>query len=113
MWSAPAQRSKEGDAIKRGGLARSDEELRWLSELIQRQPKGKTLMQPFYTDDRLLDWDLEVAFRTNWLLAGHGSRIATPGDYFLYEIAGEQLIIARAASGPGARGGGADLSLSG
>ncbi len=77
----------------------SEDELRFMADLIQRQPKGQTLLQPFYCDPRVLEWDLEVALRSGWLLAGHASRIREPGDYFVYEIAGEQLIVVRGDEG--------------
>ena len=72
---------------------------RWLAALIEQQPKGHTLLQPFYTDPRMLDWDVEVVFSRNWLLAGHTSRIPEPGDYFIYELAGEELIVVRGDAG--------------
>ena len=43
--------------------AASEDELRFMADLIQRQPKGQTLLQPFYCDPRVLEWDLEVALR--------------------------------------------------
>ncbi|MFN0198475.1 MAG: aromatic ring-hydroxylating oxygenase subunit alpha [Planctomycetaceae bacterium] len=56
---------------------------------------GYTLDQPFYTDVGIFELDLEQIFWRHWLLAGHVSRIPHPGDYFLYEIAGESIIVVR------------------
>lgn len=38
-------------------------------------------------------------FRRQWLFVDHASRIPAPGDYFLYEIAGESIILLRDREG--------------
>lgn len=67
----------------------------WVSAAAARWQNGYTLDQPFYTDPAIFRMDLERVFWRHWLLAGHVSRIPDPGDYFLYEIAGESIIVVR------------------
>lgn len=66
-----------------------------LEELIAGHQPGFTLPQPFYTDPAIFERDLERIFFRHWLLAGHVAQLPEPGSYFLYEIAGESIIITR------------------
>lgn len=66
-----------------------------LLALIQRQRSGYSLEQPFYLDPAIFHLDMERVYLRQWLFAGHSSRIPHPGDYFLYNIAGESIIIIR------------------
>jgi Rieske 2Fe-2S family protein len=71
----------------------------YISDLIAARATGWTLQREFYTDAEILNVDLERVFRPAWLYAGHSSRIPRSGDYFLYEVAGESIIIVRAQDG--------------
>jgi Rieske 2Fe-2S family protein len=66
-----------------------------IANLIARQPSGRSLLQEFYSDPAIYARDLERIHLRQWLCVGHESRIPNPGDYFLYEIAGESLIVVR------------------
>ncbi|MCI0537052.1 MAG: aromatic ring-hydroxylating dioxygenase subunit alpha [Verrucomicrobiales bacterium] len=66
-----------------------------IGELIAAHRPGWTLQQPFYTDPAIFDLELEKIFLRSWLFAGHVSQIPRRGDYFLYEIARESMIIIR------------------
>jgi len=66
-----------------------------LAELIGRQPAGRSLLQEFYSDPAIFARDIEQIHLRQWLCVGHENRIPDPGDYFLYELAGESLIIVR------------------
>ncbi|MDH3690411.1 MAG: aromatic ring-hydroxylating dioxygenase subunit alpha [Gammaproteobacteria bacterium] len=70
-----------------------------ISELIERQEPGHTLEQPFYIDNEIFQRDLECIVNRQWLFVDHVSRVSNPGDYFLYEIAGESIIVVRAEDG--------------
>lgn len=70
-----------------------------LSTLIDRQKPGFALEQPFYTDPRLFELDLERIVGRQWLFVDHVSRIPAAGDYLLYEVAGESIIVVRDADG--------------
>ena len=71
----------------------------WIAELVARQPEGCALLQEFYSDPAIYERDIERIFMRRWLLVGHESRAAAPGDWFLFEFAGESVIIVRGKDG--------------
>lgn len=71
----------------------------YVSDLIRKFRPGWSIPQPFYNDERVFARDVERIFFREWLLIDHASRIPRPGDYFLFEIAGESLIIIRGKDG--------------
>jgi Rieske 2Fe-2S family protein len=66
-----------------------------IAQLVARQPPDHCLEQAFYTDPEIFEADIERLFIRQWLCAGHESGAPRPGDYFLYEMAGESIIIVR------------------
>ena len=70
-----------------------------VESLIARQRPGFTLDQPFYTHPDIFARDFERIISRKWLFADHVSRIPNPGDYFLYEVAGESIIVLRDGEG--------------
>ena len=66
-----------------------------LSHLIDDQPEGFSLQQEFYRDEGIYRRELDRLFLKSWLYAGHVSQIPETGDYFLYELADESVIIIR------------------
>ena len=66
-----------------------------IAALIDRQPAGHSLLRDFYTGEAVFRHDIERIFMRHWLLAGHASSAPDPGDYFLYEMAEESVIIMR------------------
>ena len=63
--------------------------------LIAEQTSGFTLRQAFYTDEAIFEREVGRIFLKSWLYVGHQSQIPRKGDYFLFEIAGESLILVR------------------
>src|SRR5439155_9580839 len=59
------------------------------------QAGAKTLPQRYFVSPDILAEELQKIFSTKWLLVGHQSQLAEPGDYFLAEVAGESLIVAK------------------
>jgi Rieske 2Fe-2S family protein len=59
------------------------------------QPGAKTLSQRYFVSPEIFAEELQNIFATNWVLAGHQRQLAEPGDYFLAEVAGESLIVAK------------------
>ena len=55
--------------------------------------------QAFYNDPAVYARDIERIFFHDWMLIDHASRIPRPGDYFLFEIAGESIIVVRGKDG--------------
>jgi Rieske 2Fe-2S family protein len=70
-----------------------------IEKLVALQRPGYTLDRAFYTEPAIFERDVERIFLRQWLLAGHVSRIPSPGDYFLFEVAGESLIVIRGRDG--------------
>lgn len=68
-------------------------------ELVDNQRERYALSREFYTDPDIYQRDIERIFLKSWLYAGHHSEIPNPGDWFLFEFAGESLIIARTMEG--------------
>ena len=66
-----------------------------LQASIARQQPGFSLEQRFYVDPAIFALDMERVYLRQWLFAGHCSRIPDAGDYFLYGIAGESIIVIR------------------
>src|SRR5438552_19168429 len=56
---------------------------------------AKTLEQKYFVLPDILAQELQKIFATKWVLVGHQSQLAEPGDYFLAEVAGESLIVAK------------------
>jgi Rieske 2Fe-2S family protein len=42
---------------------------------------------------------MDFIWRSGWLFAGHSCQIPKPGEYFLYEVDGDSLIIVRGNDG--------------
>ncbi len=66
-----------------------------LRELIDRYRPGFSLERPFYTDSALYQRDLQKVWNANWLWVGHVSQIPESGDYFLFEVGNESIIVVR------------------
>lgn len=70
-----------------------------LNQLIDRQKKGYALENDFYAGPDIYQRDIERIFMRVWLYTGHQSEIPNPGDFFLYEMAGESVIISHGVDG--------------
>ena len=65
------------------------------ASLISTRRAGWSLERSFYTDAGVFARDLERVFMRQWLFAGHISQAPNLGDYFLFEMGNESLIIIR------------------
>lgn len=60
-------------------------------------PAGATTLPArFYTSPRLFERELDLFFRSNWVLAGRAEEIPRKGDFFLRDLAGDSIIVTRA-----------------
>ena len=66
-----------------------------VSGLIAARKPGFALDRAFYCDPAVYARDMERVFMREWLYAGHASQIPEPGDYFLFDVAGESVIVVR------------------
>ena len=83
-----------GPAVQASNL-RDDAMAGELGRLIERQQPGYALEQPFYCDPDIFRLEQEKVFLKHWLYVGHQSQIPNPGEYFVFEIAQESVIVVR------------------
>jgi len=70
-----------------------------IAALVDAQPARTSLEQAFYTDNEIYRRDVEEVFLKSWIYAGHLSEIPAAGDWFLFEMAGESVVIVHAGNG--------------
>jgi Rieske 2Fe-2S family protein len=70
-----------------------------IADLIDGQRAGHSLQQGFYRDQNVFDREIDRIFLKAWHYACHISRLPEPGDYLLFEMAGESIIIVRTGDG--------------
>jgi len=56
---------------------------------------GYSLQRQFYCDDEVFQADMDHVIGRKWLVAGHVDRVRNRGDYFLFKIGQESIIIVR------------------
>ncbi len=66
-----------------------------ITDLVNRQRPGHSLQQGFYRDQNVYDREIDRIFLKAWHYACHVSQIPEVGDYLLFEMAGESVIIVR------------------
>ena len=66
-----------------------------IKSLINEQKINHTLDQSFYINETIFKLDLENFFFKQWIFIGHISRIPNVGDFFLFNIDNESIIIIR------------------
>ena len=67
----------------------------YLKKLIHKQKLNFSLDQEFYVNQHVFDLDIKNIFSKQWVFVGHISRILNHGDYFLFNIGKESIIIVR------------------
>ncbi|MEY2549477.1 MAG: glycine betaine catabolism [Verrucomicrobiota bacterium] len=55
--------------------------------------RAKTLPQRYFVAPEVFEEEQEKIFARQWVLVGHQSEVAKPGDFFVAEVAGESLIV--------------------
>mgnify|MGYP001202971385 CR=1 FL=1 len=56
---------------------------------------GFSMEQKFYVDPNIFQADLEKIAYVDWLFVDHDSRVPNPGDYFVFNIGKESIIVTR------------------
>lgn len=56
---------------------------------------AKTLPQKYFVSPQVFEEEQEKIFARHWVLVGHQTEIAQPGDYFVREVTGESVIVVR------------------
>ena len=70
-----------------------------VEELIARQKPGFTLEQPFYRDAGIFRRDMAKIVSRLWLYVAHVSEIPERGDFLLYRIGEESIVVVRGRDG--------------
>jgi len=68
---------------------------RFVQELINNYKPGFSLEQAFYTNNEVFVAEWDFIFKKHWLYAGNTAQIPKPGDYFLYHLQNDSIIIIR------------------
>lgn len=66
-----------------------------INNLLQQHQKGWSLQGPFYTDEKVLECEMNAIWKYNWLFAGFACEIPAAGDFFTYSIINQSVIIIR------------------
>jgi Rieske 2Fe-2S family protein len=66
-----------------------------LDDVICEYQPGLTLPQSFYTDAAIFERDMERVFRQHWIFAGLETQIPNPGDYQMYTLGQDEIILVR------------------
>jgi phenylpropionate dioxygenase-like ring-hydroxylating dioxygenase large terminal subunit len=70
-----------------------------IKELLSNYKTGYSLAQPFYTSPAVFDAEWNYIWKNNWLHAGNTAQIPKPGDYFIYQLQKDAVIIIRGNNG--------------
>jgi Rieske 2Fe-2S family protein len=68
-------------------------------ELLSLYQPGHSLPRALYLDPEIYQRELDAIWRRGWLFAGHSCEIPRPGDYFLYEVDTDSILVVRTESG--------------
>ncbi len=71
----------------------------YLEKLLKNYRSGWGLEQPFYTDQQIFNQEKEFIWKKYWLFAGTVAAIPHAGDYFLYNVHNDSIIIIRGSKG--------------
>jgi phenylpropionate dioxygenase-like ring-hydroxylating dioxygenase large terminal subunit len=66
-----------------------------MTSLAESVHEGYSLPQEFYASEDVFKADFDQVISQKWIVAGHVSRIPNKGDYFLFKIGCEQIIVIR------------------
>ena len=66
-----------------------------IKELLNHHQEDWSLDQRFYKDESIFDLEKNHIFYDSWIFIGHESQIPNKGDYFLYKLLDEEIIVLR------------------
>ncbi|HEY2683349.1 MAG TPA: aromatic ring-hydroxylating dioxygenase subunit alpha [Steroidobacteraceae bacterium] len=66
-----------------------------ISKLAPHSKSGFSLQREFYCDEAVFAADMREVVSKKWLVAGHVDRLKRKGDYFLFKVGHESIIIMR------------------
>jgi phenylpropionate dioxygenase-like ring-hydroxylating dioxygenase large terminal subunit len=66
-----------------------------LKRLAEQTRSGYSLQQEFYCNEAVFAADMREVVGRKWLVAGHIDRVKRKGDYFLFKVGVESIIVVR------------------
>jgi Rieske 2Fe-2S family protein len=72
---------------------------RLLERLLAGHKPGHGLAREFHTEPEIYRLDLARIWRRSWLFAGHTCQVKQPGDFFLFDLDTDSIILVRDADG--------------
>ncbi len=66
-----------------------------VAELLNKDRKGHTLPRELYVSEEAFRFDTQVMLKSVWLYACTVAHVKNPGDYFVFELAQNSIIIVR------------------
>ncbi len=66
-----------------------------IAQLLNQNRKGMTLPRDLYVSEEAFRFDTQVMLKSVWLYACTVAHVKNPGDYFLFELAHNSIIIVR------------------
>jgi glycine betaine monooxygenase A len=70
-----------------------------VGDLIASRDSGHGLPRAFYHDEGVYRAEIDAIWRQGWLVAGHACQIPETGDYFIYALDGDSVIVVRGDDG--------------
>ena len=70
-----------------------------LSRLIGQHRPGRTLPQAFYTHAAVFEEDRRRIIKAQWHLVGHAAQVPEAGDYVLFRVCAEEVLVVRDGDG--------------
>jgi phenylpropionate dioxygenase-like ring-hydroxylating dioxygenase large terminal subunit len=84
--STAAAAQRESDTVKSASV---------IAPLAARTVCGYSLVREFYCDDAVFAADMDQVIGRKWIVAGHVDRVPRKGDYFLFRVGSESIIVVR------------------
>ncbi|MCO6060282.1 glycine-betaine demethylase subunit GbcA [Pseudomonas sp. MOB-449] len=69
------------------------------ADMLRERDHSFSLPQPFYSDERLFQIDMQEIFHKEWLIAGMTCEIPAKGNYLTLQIGDNPIIVIRGAEG--------------
>ena len=66
-----------------------------IKELLNHHQEDWSLDQRFYKDESIFELEKNHIFYDSWIFIGHESQIPNKGDYFVYKLLDEEIIVLR------------------
>ncbi|MBP7952008.1 MAG: aromatic ring-hydroxylating dioxygenase subunit alpha [Sphingorhabdus sp.] len=70
-----------------------------IAKLLHLDRKGHTLPRALYVGEDAFEFDTQVMLKSVWLYACTAAHVKQPGDYFVFEMANNSIIIVRGRDG--------------